>query len=76
MKRVLKGLIILASIAILYLPTNNILAYDPPGPPGDHGQNDDQEPNGGSAPIAGGLPVLVILGIAYGTKKYLSMTKV
>ncbi|MCF8374235.1 MAG: hypothetical protein K9H64_21615 [Bacteroidales bacterium] len=69
MKLTIKGLIILSSIAILSLPTMDSLAYDPPGPP-IHGQTGDQEPTGGSAPIAGGVPVLIIMGIGYGLKKW------
>ena len=40
---------------------------NPPDPPGEHGQTDDQ--SGGSAPIGGGLFILLGLGAAYGGKK-------
>lgn len=70
MRLAIKGLIIAISITILSLLAIDALAYDPPGPPGQHGQNGDQEPTGGTAPIAGGVPVLILMGIGYGLKKW------
>jgi len=48
--------------------TNN-----PPNPPGEHGQTNDQ--SGGSAPIGGGLFILLGLGAAYGGKKLYNSRK-
>ena len=46
---------------------------NPPDPPGEHGQTDDQ--SGGSAPIGGGLFILLGLGAAYGGKKLYNSRK-
>ena len=40
---------------------------NPPNPPGEHGASGNQ--TGGSAPIGGGLFILLGLGAAYGGKK-------
>ena len=40
---------------------------NPPNPPGEHGASGNQ--TGGSAPIGGGLFILLGLGAAYGSKK-------
>ncbi len=59
-------------VAILSLVSFNGFAQVPPPPPnGGHGQSGNQ--NGGSAPIGGGLFVLLGLGAAYGGKKLYSM---
>ena len=47
------------------------MAQGPPPPPGGgHGQTGNQAPaNGGSAPIGGGIAILLSLGAAWGGKK-------
>lgn len=70
MRQAIKWITILIISATLFLlPMNDTMAYDPPGPPGEHGQSGDQEPGGG-APISGGLPLLIVLGTGYGLTKY------
>lgn len=54
-------------ILILGLSINSSFAQAPP--PDDHGGSGDAPPGGG-APIAGGMVYLVVLGAAYGAKKY------
>jgi hypothetical protein len=51
----------------LMVAQNSFATTDPPNPPGEHGQTGDQA--GGSAPIGGGLFILLGLGAAYGGKK-------
>ena len=42
----------------------------PPPPPGEHGSTGNQAPDsGGSAPIGGGIAILLSLGAAWGGKK-------
>ena len=41
----------------------------PPPPPEGHGSTGNQAPGGGTAPIGGGIAILVSLGAAYGSKK-------
>ena len=41
----------------------------PPPPNGGHGLGNNQPANGGSAPIGGGLAILLSLGAAYGGRK-------
>jgi len=42
-------------------------AQGPPNPPVDPSQNNDVV--GGSAPIGGGLEILLFMGLAYGSRK-------
>jgi len=67
MKKYLKTLVLSASFILFAV---NGFSQAPPPPPGSgHGQSGNQ--NGGSAPIGGGLFVLLGLGAAYGGKKLL-----
>ena len=76
MKKTIRVFTLAICLAMFLAPANQAMAYDPPGPPsGGHGQNGDQEPTGGSAPVAGGLPFLLLMGAAYGTQKYLKSKK-
>jgi len=45
-----------------------VVAQDPPPPPPSHG--DSGNVPGGGAPIGGGSVILLVLGAAYGTKKF------
>ena len=75
MKRSLKIIISIAAIFSLQLIANNVNAWDPPPPPNGHGETGDQEPAGGGAPIAGGIPLLILMGAAYGAKRYIGIIK-
>ena len=66
MENILVRLIFTLSIAI---SAGFVFAQDPPPPPGGgHGQGGNQTP-GGSAPITGGIALLLTFGAAYGAKK-------
>ena len=45
-----------------------------PPPPDNHGESGDQE-RGGTAPIGGGIAMLLTMGAAYGGKKYYDYRK-
>ena len=64
MKKQIK--ILLLSLSFLMFAANGF-SQPPPPPSGGHGQTGNQ--NGGSAPIGGGLFILLGLGAAYGGKK-------
>lgn len=50
-------------------------AQEPPHPPtSGHGVNGNQTPGNNSAPIDGGLGIIIALGIAYGAKKAAART--
>ncbi len=51
----------------LMMTQNSFAGTTPPNPPGEHGTSGNQA--GGSAPIGGGLFILLGLGAAYGGKK-------
>ncbi len=51
----------------LMMAQNSFAGTTPPDPPGSHGTTGNQA--GGSAPIGGGLFILLGLGAAYGSKK-------
>ncbi len=61
MKSIIKKTI-LTALPALFLFT---AAFAQPPPPGDHGEEGDQQP----APIGSGLAILLALGAAYGAKK-------
>lgn len=46
---------------------------DPPGMPGNHGENGDVP--GGGAPIGGGIAMLIAMSAAYGSKKLFQLNK-
>jgi hypothetical protein len=71
MKQTIK--IIICSSALLALllimPFSN--AQEPPHPPTTgHGISGNQSP-GGTAPVDGGLGILIALGFAFGTRKFI-----
>ena len=73
-----KTYILLVSFVIVLLlgGMSHVKAQDPPHPPTQgHGNNGNQQP-GGSAPLDGGLTILLALGLSYGARKTLkSMNK-
>ncbi len=48
---------------------SQLLAQGPPNPPGDPSGGGNVGPVGGSAPITGGIEMLLLMGLAYGSKK-------
>lgn len=68
MKKIQK-IILAISLVLFTFSVQNSFAdgTNPPDPPGEHGASTDQ--TGGSAPIGGGLFILLGLGAAYGGKK-------
>lgn len=54
-------------VLLIGFTINESVAQAPP--PDGHGETTDQNP-GGSAPITGGLTYLLVLGSAYGAKKW------
>lgn len=65
MKKYYTTLLLVLIISLFSFPL--FAGTNPPDPPG-HGQTGDQ-PAGGSAPIGGGLFILLGLGAAYAGKK-------
>lgn len=64
-----KIIIYITTIAILIgSSTLNTVYAQVPDPPGNHGSSSDQSP-GGSAPIDGGVFILLGLAATYGAKK-------
>ena len=52
----------------LLLIVGQVLIAQPPNPPGDP-SSDGNQVVGGNAPIGGGLELLLLMGLAYGSKK-------
>ena len=70
MKRKIKTLVI--SVALMLFAINSFGQVPPPPPSGaGHGASGNQ--NGGSAPIGGGLFILLGLGAVYGGKRVYSL---
>jgi hypothetical protein len=69
MKQRMKILILMISISLLIGISVNGLAQSPPPPPGQHNLNGDQPPQGGNAPVGGGLVLLIGMGIGYAVKR-------
>lgn len=47
----------------------------PPPPDGGHGQTTNQPPQGGNAPVGGGLAILIGLGTVWGAGKFYTARK-
>lgn len=69
MKKIIKNILIFTLIICFSLVVTNIFADQPPDP-GTGGPGSGDIPVGGS-PIGGGLVFLLMLGAAYGGKKFL-----
>lgn len=74
MKKSIRNIAIGFILIITISATNNVYSQpSPPPPPADHGHETNQ--SGGSAPIGGGVFILLGLGIAYGTKRFYDARK-
>lgn len=70
MKKTLKYLpVLLMLVAWLWTAQTFAQGTPPPPPSGGHGATGNQPPTGGSAPIGGGLAIMLVLGAAYAGKK-------
>jgi hypothetical protein len=72
MKKALKLLFI--AVLFLSIPLMS-LAQNPPHPNGGGVPGGGNTPVGGAAPIEGGLSIILLLGVAYGSKKMYKMKK-
>lgn len=63
-----KAIIFIITLMFCFSIDNSIA--QPPPAPGSHGNTEDAPPNSGGAPIAGGIGILVSLGVAYGARKW------
>ncbi|MBK7212172.1 MAG: hypothetical protein IPH88_02505 [Bacteroidales bacterium] len=71
MKRNLYIILSFAILLSLSVGSKSLMAQEPPHPPTTgHGTHGNQNP-GGTAPIDGGLGIIIALGLAYGTRKSL-----
>jgi hypothetical protein len=74
MKRYFSFLLTVALILVLSFSLNSLSAQEPPHPPTiGHGTKGNQPT--GSAPIDGGLSILLAMGLAYGAKKSIKTFK-
>ncbi len=70
MKNIHQLLLLAALSLVLILCVPVVNAQEPPHPPTTgHGVNGNQTPGNASAPIDGGLGILLAFGLAYGMKK-------
>jgi len=76
MKKAIRNLTLFAMLTVGLSYLNSVKA-DPPLPPG-YGTTGNQNPTpeGGSAPIDGGLSFLIGLGIAFGARKFYKANKI
>ena len=68
MKNIMKTIIINLVLAMALFISIPVQA-DPPGIPGSHGENGDQAPAGGRAPIGSGMIIMIAIASAYSGKK-------
>jgi len=61
---------IIKTTALLLLLSFGLFAQNPPHPNGGTAPGGTNTPVGGGAPIDGGLSILILLGAAYGSKKF------
>jgi len=70
-----KRFVRIAGTLLMVMIGSAVFAQDPPPPPnGGHGQSGNQQP-GGSAPIGGGIALLIGLAAMYGSKKVFDARK-
>ena len=68
-----KTQILITILLFTFTTSTNTLFSQVPDPPGEHGSNTNQ-PSGGSAPIGGGIIILLGLAASYGGKKIYDIT--
>lgn len=66
---------VLVTAGSVLICSNTLFSQSPPPPPDNHGEQGDNSPQGGSAPIGSGLTLLLTMGAAYGAKKIYSLKK-
>lgn len=54
---------------VLILLSYGLFAQNPPHPNGGNAPGSGNTPVGGGAPIDGGLSIMILMGVAYGSKK-------
>ena len=69
MKKGMKLLTFALSLGLFVGISFASLAQGPPPPPGEHNLSGDQPAPGGSAPVGGGLILLVGMGVGYAIKR-------
>ncbi len=69
-----KYILKIALFSFLFAASQNLLAQGPPNPPSDP-SSDGNQVVGGGAPIGGGLEILLLMGLAYGSKKTYKLWK-
>ena len=65
---------IIVTLVIIGISVVSIVHGQPPMPPGSHGSNGNQGA-GGAAPVDGGVAMLLISGLGYGTVKLVQSLK-
>lgn len=69
MKKGMKLLTLVLSLGLLIGISFASMAQGPPPPPGQHNLSGDQPAPGGTAPVGGGLILLVGMGVGYAIKR-------
>jgi hypothetical protein len=70
----MKKLLVLSVFAIFFSLT--LLAQAPPAPPLSANNSGTNGPVGGSAPIGGGIAMLLTMGAGYAVKKMIDLNKI
>jgi hypothetical protein len=73
MNQMKKNIIKLSVIALMMVLTIGLNAQNPPHPNGGSSPGSGNTPVGGGAPIDGGLTILLLMSIAYGSKKLIKL---
>lgn len=71
----MKKIAILLTIFTLFVLPIALMGQNVPPPPTDAGPRDGNNQTGASAPIGGGVAMLLTMGAAYGGKKYFDYRK-
>jgi len=73
MRKIIRHIVIITILVCLPVFISNIFADQPPDPGGGPGGGDD--PVGGGSPIGSSMITMLVLGFAYGTRKFISIRK-